>query len=127
MDPYLFEERKRGKPTENIGGLFAEIEHPAPVRKPAPRPIQRSTSQAAHAEAKRTAPTKKASIRAAIGGARYYGITRLELVGVTGFLRDTINARVRELLDDGQSGIIERGERSGEGVLYSYTYAPAGL
>lgn len=118
MDPILFDRRRKASaPMDpaSIGGLFA----PAPV----PVPTEAATPRAkARREAEAKAPSKKARIRAAIMGASRPGITRLELARVTGFLRDTINARVREILDE-QNGIVEHGTRGDESVLMWEGYA----
>jgi len=61
--------------------------------------------------------SKKAIILLAIEAAGTRGMTRWELHGTTGISENSVNGRVRELLDEDPSRVVEHGERDGRAVL----------
>ena len=91
----------------------------APVVDPErPTPIRATTSLAAHRTAGGKAQTKKAAILTMIRVAGISGATRKELAESCSYLRDTVNARCRELLD--ANLVHETGaERHGEHLIFA--------
>lgn len=83
-------------------------------------------SLAAQAAIQPTVQSKRQRVAGVILASGPQGITRLEVVRKTGFLRDTVNGRVRELLDDPAMQIVECGARDGEGILLHETFLAPG-
>lgn len=81
------------------------------------RPLHNGTPTS-KAAAERVQPTAGGKRRAVLVALMFApkGLTRLELVAETGFLRDTVNPRVAELLKAGWA--TEEGERDGQKVLH---------
>ena len=81
------------------------------------RPLHNGTPTS-KAAAERVQPTAGGKRRAVLVALMFApkGLTRLELVAETGFLRDTVNPRASECLAKGW--VREEGERDGQKVLH---------
>ena len=114
MDPHLHDleharapERRTPTTDTATGDLFA----------PAPPP--HNGTETSKAAARKVAPhvsAMRAQVYDAICMAGPGGITRSELAACTGIKKDTVNARVSELLTRGL--VKQVGKRDGEGLLY---------
>lgn len=115
------------RPTETSGDQGDMFAAPVDASKhEKKRRLLSPQSVAAYEAAQPTALSKKQRIHGVILAAGARGTTRLGIVRTTGYLRDTVNARVRELLDDPTTGLVECGVIDGEGRLLHESHLAPG-
>lgn len=118
------------KPAGPQTDLFAPPPAPAMSKKTTTPVAVATPSRAAKEQGEPKWMTMRARIRDAIKAAGVTGITRKELADQLLFLRDTVNGRVREILDDAEKFDPDNpeyrvsGTRGGEGIIRHRQHVP---